>query len=48
MGGIPVFRGMQVVVLISEGLKQELMKQGIDTDARIFFVNDISEFTLYP
>jgi 3-hydroxybutyryl-CoA dehydrogenase len=48
MGGIPVFRGMQVVVLTSEGLKQELIKQGIDTDARIFFVNDISEFSLYP
>ena len=48
MRGIPVFRGMQVVVLTSEELKQELMKQGIDSDARIFFVNDISEFSLHP
>lgn len=48
MRGIPVFRAMQVVVLTSEGLKQELIKQGIDTDARIFFVNDISKFSLHP
>jgi 3-hydroxybutyryl-CoA dehydrogenase len=48
MRGIPVFRGMQVVVLASEGLQQELMKQGIDTGSRIFFVNDISEFSLHP
>jgi 3-hydroxybutyryl-CoA dehydrogenase len=48
MRGIPVFRAMQVVVLTSKGLKQELMMQGIDTDARIFFVSDISQFSLHP